>query len=583
MLSSSSPSIPKFLLRSFPPSTLSQALETQIETFAHRLQTCARSSNLLIGATIHAHLLKLPLLSSSLFLQNHLLNMYFKCSPNLSQPLQLFDEMPQRNLVSWSASIAGLVQAHHPYAAISLFIRMYQSGLWPNEFTLVSALHASSLIDDLNCARHVFAQVVKLGFESNVFLCNAFLMGLIRNRRLEDAVEFFEKCGVKDVVSWNSMIAGFLELDCLRVWGFWCRMMREGVDPDEYSFSSVLTGLAIASSSLVSGTLVHAQILKCGFMEDICVGNSLVDMYLKNRNLDCGFRAFDEMTLRDVVSWTQMAAGCLDCGQPTKALDIVTRMKLVGIMPNKFTMATALNACSNLASIEEGRKAHGFRVKLGNDVDVCVDNALIDMYAKCGSMEEATKVFREMKERCNVSWTTLIKGSAENGLIQESLDVFDQMISEQVEPNHITFICILYACSQGGFIDEGWRYFKSMKDDFGIDPGEDHYACMVDLLGKAGEIEEAESLILSMPFRAGVLVWQTLLAACKVHGDVETGKRAAEKALALENNDPSTYVLLSNIYADKRNWDGVDRVRELMGDREVKKTPGSSWIRDLKG
>lgn len=571
-------------LRSSFPSNLPPTHEADIENFARGLQSCARSSDLRLGAAIHGRLLKLPILSSSLFLQNHLLNMYFKCSlSNPSLPLNLFDEMPHRNVVSWSAAIAGLVQSHRPTAALSLFTHMLRDGLQPNEFTLVSALHAGSLVDGLSVAQHVFAQVVKLGFESNVFLSNAYLMGLLRNRRLEEAGELFAKCRNKDVVSWNSMIAGYLELDSLEVWGFWCRMMREAVKPDEYSFSSVLTGLATVSSSLSSGAQVHAQLVKCGFGEDICVCNSLADMYLKNRDLVAGFKAFDEMPSRDVVSWTQMAAGCVDCGQPTKALEIVTQMKLAGISPNRFTLATAFNACSSLASLGEGKKAHGFRVKLGNDVDVCVDNALIDMYAKCGSIEDAREAFRVMKAKCSVSWTTLINGFAQNGYIREALEVFDQMVSERVEPNYITFICVLYACSQGGFVDEGWRYFASMKRDYGISPGEDHYACMVDMLGRLGRIAEAEALILSMPCRAGVLVWQTLLSACRVHGDVETGKRAAERALALEEDDPSTYVTLSNMFADRSIWDGVGRVREMMGDREVKKIPGASWIESSGG
>ncbi|XP_008811007.1 pentatricopeptide repeat-containing protein At4g33170 [Phoenix dactylifera] len=573
--------IPRALLCRLYTSNLSPDQEHEVEQYAHLLHRCAQTSNLELGTAIHARLLKRTLLASSLFLQNHLLNMYFKSTRDPFLPLRLFDEMPQRNIVSWSAAIAGLVQCNHPRRALSLFHQMRQADMRPNEFTLVSTLNASSLSGRPGHARQIYAQVIRLGFESNVFLANAFLTALIRNGRLPEAKEMFENCRDKDVVSWNSMIAGYLQFSYSEVWGFWCRMIEEGVNPDEFSFSSVLTGLA-ATSSLRLGVQVHAQLVKYGVGDDACVGNSLVDMYLKNRDLVGGFKAFNDMPERDVVAWTHMAAGCLHCGEPGKALEITYQMKLAGIKPNKFTLSTTFTACSSLASLEEGKKGHGFRIKLGVEIDECVDNALIDMYARCGSMDCAWGVFRSMKERSVITWTTMIMGFAQNGLAREALEVFDQMILEHVEPNYITFICALYACSQGGFIGEGWKYFDSMTCDHNIDPGEDHYACMVDLLGKAGKIAEAEALIMSMPFRPGVLVWQTLLGACRLHGDVETGKRAAEQALALEK-DPSTYVLLSNMFANTDNWDGVGRIRELMEDREVKKVPGTSWIETAYG
>lgn len=545
------------------------------EKYSNFLQRCVQTSTLAHGRAMHAKFIKESLVSST-FLHNHLLNMYSKCG-DLVGAAQLFEEMPQRNVVSWSALIAGFVQHNHPKEALSIFHQMQRQGAKPNEFTLVSALNACSLSERLVDAYQIYVQVVKFGFESNVFMTNAFLTAMTRHGKLAEAEELFEKCQEKDIVSWNAMIAGYLQFSYSGIWSFWCRMNREGVRPDHFTFATVLTGLA-ALSSMKYGLQVHAQLVKYGHGDEICVGNALVDMYLKNRDLIEGAKAFKEMPHRDVVSWTQMAGGCLQCGQPAKALRVVEEMKLMGVRPNKFTLATALNACSSLASLDEGKKAHGLRIKLGCDVDACVDNALIDMYAKCGCMDGASRVFRSMCDRSVVSWTTMIMGFAQNGLARKALNTFETMKLENAELNYITFICVLYACSQGGFIDEGWRYFLSMTRDHGITPGEDHYACMVDLLGRAGKIGEAEALILSMPFQPGVLVWQTLLGACRIHGDMEIGRRAAEQALTLDKQDPSTYVLLSNMYADSSNWAGVGRLRELMENREVKKMPGCSWI-----
>ncbi|KAJ4962074.1 hypothetical protein NE237_021984 [Protea cynaroides] len=552
-----------------------ETLVIEEEKYSNWLQRCSVTSSLDTGKAIHAKFVKESLLSS-LFLHNHLLNMYMK-SGEPRTALNLFEEMPQRNVVSWSATIAGLVQHGCPNEALLLFQQMYRSGFRPNEYTLVSALNACSLSENSSQAYQIYAWIVQLGFELNVFLMNAFLTALIRHGKLVEAVEFFEKCQVRDIVSWNAMIAGYLQFSYSEIPSFWYRMNHDGVKPDNFTFATVLTGLA-ALSDLKMGLQVHAQLTKYGHGDEICVGNSLVDMYLKNQNLIDGSKAFNEMPEKDVVSWTQMASGCLQCGEPRKALRIVEDMKKMGVKPNKFTLATALNACANLASLEEGKKTHGLRIKLGQDVDICVDNALLDMYAKCGCMDGAWGVFQSMHDRSVVSWTTVIMGFAQNGHAKEALDVFNRMRLEHIEPNYITFICVLYACSQGGFIAEGWDYFFSMTSKHGITPGEDHFACLVDLLGRAGHIKEAEALIQSMPFQPGVLVWQTLLGACRVHGDLETGKRAAAQALALDKEDPSTYVLLSNMFANSSNWGGVGDLRKLMEARDVKKMPGCSWM-----
>ncbi|KAI4313601.1 hypothetical protein L6164_026565 [Bauhinia variegata] len=551
-------------------------LATEDELYSNLLRGYGKTSDLLSGRAIHAKLIKgsLPV---SLFLQNHLLNMYVK-SGDLSGGLKVFEEMPEKNVVSWSAVIAGFVQNGCAEGALTLFSRMQCEGTTqPNEFTLVSALQACSLSENVTLAHQIYAFIVRLGFESNIFLVNAFLTALVRHGKLAEALEVFENCPDKDIVTWNTMMGGYLQFSYEDIPGFWCWMNHEGIKPDNFTFSSVLTGLA-ALCQLKMGVQVHALLVKSGYGDEICVGNSLADMYIKNQKLVEGFRAFDEMPQKDVCSWSQMAAGCLLCGEPRKALVVIERMKKMGVKPNKFTLATALNACANLASLEEGKKFHGLRFKLGSEIDVCVDNALLDMYAKCGCLDDVWGVFQLMKDRSVVSWTTMIMACAQNGQPKEALEIFDEMRQAGAEPNNITFICVLYACSQGGFVDEGWKHFSSMTEDFGISPGEDHYACMVNLLGRAGLIKEAKELILRMPFLPGPLIWQTLLGACQIHGDVETGKFAAEQATQQDGKDPSTYVLLSNILAGLSNWEGVGTVRELMETRDVQKVPGSSWI-----
>ncbi|KAK1256508.1 putative pentatricopeptide repeat-containing protein [Acorus gramineus] len=557
---------------------INDPLEQQELKYSRLLQRSGETNSLDLSTSIHANLIKQSLLSS-LFLHNHLLISYFKCA-DTDEALKAFEEIPIKNVVSWTAAVAGLAQRGLAGKSIALFRSMRRSSVPPNEFTLVSALNACALSENSFEASQVYALVVRYGFETNVYLSNAFVTALVRDGRLREAERLFERCGgaERDTVSWNALIAGYLQHSSADVWGFWCRMVREGVRPDAFTFSTVFTGLAEVPS-LRNGGQVHAQLVKYGHGSDLCVGNSLADMYLKSQCLIDGRKAFEEMAYKDVVTWTQMASGSLLCGQPKMAFELVEQMRLMGVEPNKFTLVVAFTACANMAALERGRKAHVWRVKHGFDVDECVDNALVDMYSKCGCTDDASKAFCAMGDcRSTVSWTTMITAFAQNGLPQEALSTFDRMVEEGVEPDRITFVCVLYACSQGGLVDEAWRCFSSMKRQHGVDPEEDHYACMVDLLGKAGRVAEAEEVILSMPVEPSSLLWQILLAACQVHGDMERGKRAAERALALDKTDSSTYVLLSNMFANSSDWDGARKVREMMAGSEVAKDPGCSWI-----
>ncbi|KAG8380876.1 hypothetical protein BUALT_Bualt06G0062000 [Buddleja alternifolia] len=555
-------------------------LHTVTTNYASTLRECVETKNLRKAKTIHANLIKKSKVESdSLFIHNHLMNAYVKCG-EMANSVQVFDEMPEKNVVSWTVLIAGFVQKGFANEAFSFFCHMHRSSIKPNEFTFVSALHACSFSErlDLICAFQVYALIIRLGFVSNMYLVNAFLTCLIKHDMLDEAVRVFDGSFDKDIVSWNAMFDGYLKFSCDYIPRFWHRMIGEGMKPDEFTFATVLTGLA-ELSNLQMGLQVHALLVKFGHGSERCVGNALVDMYLKNQRLNDGFGAFEEIPIKDVCSWTQMAAGCLNSGEPNEALRVIREMRRVGVKPNKFTLATGLNACANLASLEEGKKVQGIMIKLGDDIDICVDNALLDMYAKCGYIDGALRVFRTMNEHNVVSWTTMIMGYAQNGHPKEALEIFEEMHhAAGANPNYITFICVLYACSQGGYINSGWKYYSCMRNEYGIAPGEDHYVCMVNLLGRAGRIREAEELIEEMPFEPGVVIWQTLLGACRLHGDVETAKRAAERAFALDENDPSTYVLLSNTFADFENWISAGRLRKWIENRHIKKMPGSSWL-----
>lgn len=547
-------------------------------SYSEFLQNAQQNSDLLHGRAAHAQIIKNSCISSC-FLQNFLLNVYLKCG-ELDCALHLFDEMPARNVVSWSSLIAGFVQRGYPDEGLLYFSCMYSTDVRPNEFTLVSALNACSFTGYVPQAYQVYALVVRLGFEWNVFIVNAFMTALIRNGHFADAIRVFDGCLSKDIVSWNTMITGYSQFSPSKIPPLLLMMIGKGVKPDGFTFSTVLNSLA-ALGDCKLGVQVHGQLVKYGHGSETCVGNSVVDMYLKFGDLIEGFKAFHEITYKNVISWTTMATGCVSCGVPRKALELLGEMKMTGIRLNGFGLATTINACANMANLDEGKKAHGLRTKLVSEIDVCIDNALIDMYLKCGCMNEAMKVFRRMKDRTIITWTSMVMGFAQNGQAKEALGIFYEMVTNKIEPNYITFVCVLYACSQGGFVEEGWKHFSSMTRQYGIFPGEEHYACMVDLLGRTGQIREAEELISKMPVEPGPLIWQTLLGACHIHGDIEAGKRAAEHAMHLNKSHPSTYVLLSNMFAGFSHWAGSKSLRDIMGARNVNKMPGTSSLTSM--
>ncbi|XVE59584.1 hypothetical protein DITRI_Ditri05aG0057500 [Diplodiscus trichospermus] len=411
-------------------------------------------------------------LDRSLYLQNHILNLYLKCG-DLINGHKLFDEMPQRNVVSCLAMVSGFTQHGFFNEALSLFIYMLRDGTSkPNELTFVNVLQTCSLQESMNTAYQVYAVVLRLGFGSTVFLVNVFLTALMRHGTKKEALEVFQRCSIKDIVTWNVMLSGYLENSSLDLPELWVQMNNEGIKSYCFTFASVLTGLASIGYLNYMGLQVHGQIVKSRHGGEICVGNSLVDMYIKNQRLFDG---------------------------------------------NGLSLCCFMN---------------------NNDNGVCT-----------------------------------------NGQVREALRIFDEMIMKGIRPYYITYVCVLYACSQGMFIDEAWNYFSSITINHGISHGEDHYIYMVHLLSQAGHIKEAEELILSMPFQPRTSVWQTLLNTCQVHGDIEIGKQAAEHAINLDREDPSSYVLLLNVFVGLNNWDDVGKLRKLMETRDVKKVPGSSWIK----
>lgn len=282
------------------------------------------------------------------------------------------------------------------------------------------------------------------------------------------------------------------------------------------------------------------------------------------------------MVTRDLIVWNSIIAGFAQSGEGVGAIELFMRMKEAGFLANQGTLTSVLRACTGMVMLEVGRQVHAHVLKY--DKDLILHNALLDMYCKCGSLQDADALFSRMPQRDVISWSTMISGLAQNGRSIEALRVFDLMKSEGPTPNHITMIGVLFACSHAGLVEDGWYYFRSMEKLFGIQPEREHCNCMVDLLGRAGRLDEAVKFIREMNFELDSVVWRTLLGACRMHKNANLAAYAAGEILKLEPDDQGARILLSNIYADLRQWTDAERSWKAMRDHGVKKEPGRSWI-----
>ncbi|KAK9293301.1 hypothetical protein L1049_021293 [Liquidambar formosana] len=352
-------------------------------------------------------------------------------------------------------------------------------------------------------------------------------------------------------------------------------MLREEAELNPFSFSIAVRACASTGSHTL-GNQIHAAVVKHGFESNLPVMNSILDMYCRFGCLSEANRYFHEMTLRDLITWNTLIAG-YERSDSSESLYIFSQMESEGFSPNCFTFTSVMAACANLAVLNCGQQVHGAIVRRGIEGNLALANALVDMYAKCGNITDSRKIFSEMPSRDLVSWTSMMIGYGTHGHGKEAVELFDEMVGSGIRPDRIVFMAVLGACSHAGLVDEGLRYFK-MVSEYNVMPNQEIYGCVVDLLGRAGRVEEAYDLIESMPFKPDESVWGAFLGACKAHKLPNLGKLAARRVLDLGPNMVGTYVMLSNIYAADGKWGEFAKLRNLMRGMASKKEAGRSWV-----
>ncbi|KAJ4970580.1 hypothetical protein NE237_003679 [Protea cynaroides] len=546
--------------------------------FLSRLvSACANSSSLHAGEQVHSAIIKLGF-NSNVFVNSALVNMYGKCNSILLAQ-QVFDEMPERNIVSWNSLIRSYLHAQFPHVAIEVFLEMLKHGLAPYPSTISALLVACSRVKAGELGIQVHAIGIKSGASSNVFVGTGLIDMYSKCSNIDDARRVFDHLPDRNAVTWTSLVTGYSHHQQSDEAMILTREMRRfGVKLNSVTYNSLLSSFS-TPNDLDHGKQVHCQVIQQGLVSSTYIVVSLMTMYSECGSLEEFTRICPTMLSLDHIIWNSVIAGFSHLGKGEQALDCFARMRKSCIAIDFFTFTSILRAIGILSALEEGKQTHALILKTGYASHVYTQNGLVSMYARCGSIDDSKQVFSSMDQPDLVSWNSLLSGCAQHGYGREAIDLFEHMRRTGIRPDQTTFLSVLSACGHVGLPDKGLEYFDLMRRDNSLEPPRvEHYACIVDILGRAGRLYEAENFVNNMVIQPGPSVYKALLSACQVHGNVDIAMRSAKKLLELWPNDHAAYVLLANILATGGYWEDATEIRKLMCERGVRKKPGCSWI-----
>lgn len=517
-------------------------------------------------------------LDSDVSVATSILTMYAKCG-EIEKAKQIFEGLRKRDLVSWSALISACVQSGYPEVALSLFRDKQNEILKPSGITLISVLSACAELSYLKLGKSIHCYAVKGNIASDISLGTALVSMYAKCGFFTSALILFNRMPCKDVVTWNALINAYTQIgDAFHAIDMFHELWSSGIKPDAGSMVGFMSACSILND-LDQGTCIHGQIIKHGFEHDVPVKNALIGMYCKCGNIYSAELLFNRTKfMKDVVSWNVIIAGYMQGGYASEAICSFHQMKLENFQPNIVTFVSILPAVAYLAALREGMAFHACIIQTGFLSNTLVGNGLIDMYSKCGQLNYSEKCFNEMEHKDKVSWNAMLAAYAVHGQGVDAVSLFSLMEESLVQVDSVSFISVLSACRHAGLVKEGKKIFQAMHEKHHLEPELEHYACMVDLLSRAGLFDETLNLINTMPVVPDAGVWGALLGACRMYSNVKLGEVALSHLVKLEPRNAANYIVLSDIHAHSARWGDSGKTRSMMNGLGLKKTPGCSWL-----
>ncbi|ESQ53597.1 hypothetical protein EUTSA_v10024444mg [Eutrema salsugineum] len=543
-------------------------------TYPFVIKSVAGISSLKEGKKVHAMVIKLGFYSD-VYVCNSLISLYMKlgCAWDAEK---VFEEMLERDAVSWNSMISGYLALGDGLRSLILFKEMLKCGFKPDRFSTMSALGACSHVYSPKMGKEIHCHAIRSSIETgDVMVLSSILDMYSKYGELICAEKVFNGMIQKNIVAWNIMIGCYARYGRV-IDAFLCfqKMSEEnGLRPDVITLINLLPACAI-----LEGQAIHGYAVRRGFLPHIVLETALIDMYGACGLLEAAEVIFDRMAEKNLVTWNSIIAAYVQNGNNYSALELFQELWDSSLVPDSTTIASILPAYAESLSLSEGRQLHAYIVKARYGSNTIILNSLVHMYALCGDLEDARKCFDHVLFKDVVSWNSIIMAYAVHGFGRNSICLFSEMMTTGVNPNKSTFASLLAACSISGMIDEGWDHFNSMKREYGIDPGIEHYGYMLDLIGRTGNFSSAKRFIKEMPFVPTARIWGSLLNASRNHNNITVAEFAAEQIFKVEHDNTGCYVLLLNMYSDAGRMEDVNRIRLLMNSKGISRKTSRSTV-----
>lgn len=576
-------------------------------TFPFLVSGCSKIAASGEGIQVHGGAVKLGYWDD-VFIQNSFIHFYAECG-DMTSSRKVFDEMRERNVVSWTSLICGYARLELERKAVDMFLEMVASGVSPNSVTMVCVISACAKLQDIDFCERISRHIHESRMDVNVLMVNALVDMYVKCGFPSKAKQVFDGCVDKNLVLCNTMMSNYMrEGMAMEALAILDEIWTQSLQPDRVTMLSAISASA-QIGNISCGKTCHGYVLRNGLEGWENISNAMIDMYMKFGNEELACRIFDRMINKNVVTWNSMIAGFgrkgdIDSAWDTfkkmserdlvswntmigvvvqgsmfaEAIDLFRLMQREGVKVDKVTMVSVASACGYLGALDLAKWVYAYIKKNEINCDMQLSTALVDMFARCGDPSGAIHLFEKMTRRDVSAWTAAIGAMAMQGNGSRAIVLFNEMLREGVKPDPVVFAAVLTACSHGGLVEQGQNIFYSMEESHGISHQIVHYGCMVDLLGRAGRLPEALNLIQTMPMESNEVIWASFLASCRMHKNVELAAYAAERLTKFDPKRTGMHVVLSNIYASAGKWADVAKVRLHLKEKGVKKVPGCSSI-----